>query len=244
MLEVMRGKGLEPAGEAVPLEEVRLLAPIPAPPNIICIGLNYRDHAEESKMAIPDKPVVFAKFTNSIASPDDPVIIPTGTRKADYEAELVAVIGKETKDVAEDAALDHVFGYMNGNDISARDLQQGDAAGQWSVGKSPDTFGPIGPYLVTADEVGDPQDLSVRLIRNGEVVQDGHTRDMIFTVAEIVSHLSKTQTLVPGDIIMTGTPAGVILGYPEDERDWLKAGDEMTVEITGLGSLTNPVKAK
>ncbi len=239
MIEYIKnGGGSE--GEAVPLDDVRLLAPVENPQKVIGIGLNYEDHAAETGADIPEKPIVFAKYANAIAGPGDDVRIPPITSQADYEAELAVVIGREAKNVSGSEALDHVFGYMNANDVSSRDLQFSEG-GQWTRSKSIDTFCPVGPYIATADEIPDPQDLRVRCILNGEVMQDGNTSKMIFPVAELISFLSSGMTLVPGDIIVTGTPPGV--GAARDPQVWLKDGDEVTIEIEGLGSLTNPVKA-
>lgn len=241
MLQLIRGEGRDVAGDPVSLDEVRLLAPVPVPPNVIAIGLNYRDHAEESQAAVPGQPVVFNKFSNTIVGSGETVRIPPATEQVDYEAELAAVIGKPARNIPESEALEYVFGYMNANDVSARDLQFLDGK-QWAIGKSVDTFGPTGPYLVSADEVPDPQNLSVRCTVNGEIVQDGHTSKMIFPVAKLVSYLSSTMTLRPGDVIMTGTPAGVIFG--RDEKVWLGPGDVMEVEVEGLGTLTNPLQSE
>ncbi len=225
-------------GDAVPLEEVRLHAPIARPGKIVAIGLNYEDHAAETGAEIPDKPIVFAKYPNTIIGPGEPIRIPEITEKVDYEAELAVVIGRRARGVEPGEGLDYVFGYMNSNDVSSRDLQFSEG-GQWTRSKSLDTFAPTGPYLVTKDEIADPQDLSIRCVLNGEVMQDGSTSKMVFTVAELVSFLSRGMTLEPGDVIMTGTPPGV--GMARDPKVFLKEGDEVTVEIEGLGTLTNPV---
>jgi 2-keto-4-pentenoate hydratase/2-oxohepta-3-ene-1,7-dioic acid hydratase in catechol pathway len=236
---IARGESPEPGEDPVALSEARLYAPVPNPGKIIAIGLNYSDHAAETGQSLPEKPIVFAKYNNTVVGPGDEIVIPEGvTQEADYEAELVVVIGKTARNVPVDSALDHVFGYMGGNDVSARDLQRSEG-GQWTRAKSLDTFGPMGPYLVTADEVGDPQSLPVRCILNGEVMQDGNTSKMAFSVAELVSFLSHGTTLEPGDVIFTGTPPGV--GMARDPKVFLKPGDEVTVEIGGLGGLTNPV---
>ncbi|KUF08673.1 fumarylacetoacetate hydrolase family protein [Pseudoponticoccus marisrubri] len=198
----------------------------------ICIGLNYADHAEESGMAVPEQPVIFMKATSAICGPDDDVILPPGAEKGDWEVELGVVIGKEARNVSEADALDHVAGYCVINDVSERAFQL-DHGGQWVKGKSADTFGPTGPWLVTADEVADPSDLSMWLELNGRRVQDGSTKTMVFGVAEIVSHLSRYMSLQPGDIISTGTPPGVGLGMTPPT--FLKAGDEMRLGIEGLG---------
>jgi 2,4-didehydro-3-deoxy-L-rhamnonate hydrolase len=244
MLEYMehgRSADRQPGGETVSLSEARLRAPIDRPGKIICIGLNYEDHANETGADRPEKPIVFAKYPNTIIGPGEAIRIPPITEQADYEAELAVVIGRPAKNVAESEALDYVFGYMNCNDVSSRDLQFSEG-GQWTRSKSLDTFAPIGPYLVARDEVPDPQNLSIRCILNGDVLQDGTTSDMIFSVAELISFLSRGMTLMPSDIIATGTPAGV--GFVRDPKVFLKAGDEVTIEIEGLGSLTNPVEAE
>jgi 2-keto-4-pentenoate hydratase/2-oxohepta-3-ene-1,7-dioic acid hydratase in catechol pathway len=239
-IEHGRDADRQPGGETVSLDEVRLRAPITRPQKIIAIGLNYEDHAAETGGEIPEKPIVFAKYPNTIIGPGEPIRIPPITEQADYEAELAVVIGRPAKNVSEEEALEYVFGYMNGNDVSSRDLQFSEG-GQWTRSKSIDTFAPIGPYIATRDEVPDPQNLYIRCVLNGEVVQDGTTSDMIFSVAELVSFLSHGMTLMPGDIILTGTPAGV--GFARDPQLFLKAGDEVSIEIEGLGTLTNPVKA-
>jgi 2-keto-4-pentenoate hydratase/2-oxohepta-3-ene-1,7-dioic acid hydratase in catechol pathway len=198
----------------------------------ICIGLNYDDHAAESKMAIPDEPIVFFKATSAISGPSDPIEIPRGATKTDWEIELAVVIGKETKYVAVEDALTHVAGYCIANDVSERDFQLR-RSGQWVKGKSADTFGPIGPWLVTRDEIADPQNLKMTLDVNGRRMQDGSTRTMHFTVAEVVSYLSQFMSLQPGDVISTGTPPGVGMGQTPEV--YLKAGDQMVLAIEGLG---------
>lgn len=228
-------------GESVPLEEVSLHAPIARPGKIVAIGLNYEDHAAETGAEIPEKPIVFAKYPNTIIGPGVPIRIPPITEQADYEAELAVVIGRTARGVEAGDAMDHVFGYMNSNDVSSRDLQFSEG-GQWTRSKSLDTFAPIGPYLVTKDEIEDPQDLSIKCILNDEVMQDGTTEKMIFPVSELVAFLSTGMTLEPGDVIMTGTPPGV--GFARDPKVFLKDGDEVTVEIEGLGTLTNPVETE
>jgi len=229
--------------EALTLEEVDLLAPLGGatrgPQKILGIGLNYRDHAEETGAQLPERPILFAKYPNTIAAPGDTIIVPPITQQADYEAELGVVIGTPARNVSAGEALSHVFGYVNCNDVSSRDLQFSEG-GQWTRSKSIDTFFPIGPYIATADEVPDPQDLSVSCVLNGETMQDGNTADMIFPVAELIAFLSTGMTLMPGDVISTGTPAGV--GTARDPKVFLKDGDEVTVEIEGLGTLTNSVK--
>lgn len=207
------------------------------PSKIICVGLNYRKHAEETNAAIPVVPILFNKFNNTLTAHQADIVIPRVTEKLDYEAELVIVIGERTKNVSREDALKHVFGYCCVNDLSARDLQMRTA--QWLLGKTCDDFSPLGPYLVTADEVVDPNQLTIRAYVNGEKRQDSNTSDMIFYCDEIVSYISQHMTLVPGDIILTGTPEGVVLGLPEDQQVYLEAGDEVTIEIEKLGRLTN-----
>ena len=236
-----RSTDRQPGGEAVALGEVRLHAPISRPEKIVAIGLNYEDHAAETGAEIPEKPVVFTKYPNTIVGPGEPIRIPPIAEQIDYEAELAVVIGRTARNVPESEALEYVFGYTNANDVSARDLQFSEG-GQWTRSKSLDTFMPLGPFIVTRDEVPDPQSLSIRAILNGEVVQDGTTSKMIFSVAELVAFLSTGMTLVPGDVIITGTPPGV--GMARDPQLWMKPGDEVSIEIEGLGTLTNPVEAE
>ena len=245
MLEYIRyGGGAERqpgGGERVALEEARLHAPIARPEKLVAIGLNHEDHAAETGAPIPEKPVVFGKYPNTIIGPGEPIQIPPITEQVDYEAELAVVIGRTARNVSESEAMEYVFGYMNSNDVSSRDLQFSEG-GQWTRSKSIDTFCPTGPYIATRDEVPDPHNLSIRCILNGEVVQDGTTSKMIFSVAELVSFLSSGMTLMPGDIVITGTPPGV--GMARDPQLWMKPGDEVTIEIEGLGSLTNPLEAE
>ncbi|WP_314585950.1 fumarylacetoacetate hydrolase family protein [Paenibacillus terrigena] len=210
---------------------------VTAPNKIICVGLNYKKHAEETNAPIPAYPILFNKFNNTLTSHQAEIVVPNVTKELDYEAELVIVIGKNTKNVSREEALDHVFGYCAVNDLSARDLQM--RTHQWLLGKTCDDFSPLGPYLVSADEVGDPNQLFIRAIVNGEVRQNSNTSDMIFPCDEIVSYISKHMTLVPGDIILTGTPEGVVLGLPPEQRVYLQPGDVVTIEIEKLGSLTN-----
>jgi len=212
------------------------------PNKIICVGLNYRKHAEETNAPIPKYPILFNKFNNTLTGHGHDVPLPRVSSEVDYEAELVIVIGKKAKYVDKENALDYVFGYCNVNDLSARDLQM--RTPQWLLGKSCDGFSPLGPYLVTADEVGNPNNLAIRCIVNGEVRQNSNTSDMIFYCDEIVSYISQHMTLVPGDIILTGTPEGVVLGYPPEKRVWLKPGDVVTIEIEKLGRLTNRMAAE
>jgi 2-keto-4-pentenoate hydratase/2-oxohepta-3-ene-1,7-dioic acid hydratase in catechol pathway len=209
------------------------------PGKIICVGLNYRRHAAETGMAVPETPVLFSKFLNTIASYGDSVSLPPVATQYDYEVELGVIIGKPARNVSEADALDYVLGYVTSNDVSVRDLQT--RTSQWLLGKTMDNFLPVGPYLVTADEVGDPQQLYIKTWVNGEIRQDSHTGDMIFTVAEIVSYISRYFTLEPGDIIVTGTPEGVAMG--REDKPWLKPGDEVVVEVERLGALKNVMVA-
>ncbi|MCY9657600.1 fumarylacetoacetate hydrolase family protein [Paenibacillus chondroitinus] len=207
------------------------------PGKIICVGLNYRKHAEETNAPIPQYPILFNKFNNTLTGHGHEIALPRVTKEVDYEAELVIVIGKQAKYVSKEEALEHVYGYCCVNDLSARDLQMRTA--QWLLGKSCDDFSPLGPYLVTADEVGNPNDLKISTTVNGKVRQNSNTADMIFHCDEIVSYISQHMTLYPGDIILTGTPEGVVLGDPVDQRVYLKDGDVVTISIEKLGSLTN-----
>jgi 2-keto-4-pentenoate hydratase/2-oxohepta-3-ene-1,7-dioic acid hydratase in catechol pathway len=213
--------------------------PIERPGKIVCVGLNYRDHAEEQGAELPKEPLLFAKWPNALVGPGEPIVIPPLVTQADYEAELGVVIGARVKRVSKENALEAVRGYICANDVSARNLQFSD--GQWTRGKSPDTFCPVGPALVPASEVPDPHNLRIRAIVNGDVLQDSTTANLIFGVDEVISHVSQTATLEPGDLILTGTPAGV--GFYRDPQRLLQPGDEVTIEIEGLGSLTNPVVA-
>ena len=212
---------------------------VPNPGKIVCVGLNYRKHAEESGAAIPTTPVLFSKFANTVAAPGEDVPLTDAAREYDYEVELAVIMGKPAKNVAEGDALGTVFGYATANDISARDLQN--RTSQWILGKTMDKFMPIGPYLATADEVPDPQALAIKTWLNGELRQNSNTSDMIFPVAEIVSYISKHFSLEPGDVIITGTPEGVILGMAE--KVWMAPGDVVEVEVEGLGKLRNPLVA-
>jgi 2-keto-4-pentenoate hydratase/2-oxohepta-3-ene-1,7-dioic acid hydratase in catechol pathway len=213
--------------------------PIDRPGKIICVGLNYRDHAEEQGVDLPTAPLLFAKWNNTLIGPGEPIVIPPIVTKTDYEAELGVVIGSRASKVSAENALEAVAGYICVNDVSARDLQFAD--GQWSRGKSPDTYCPVGPQLVPRDEIPDPQKLAIRAILNGETLQDSTTANMVFGVAEIIAYVTQTITLEPGDLIATGTPAGV--GAFRDPKVFMQPGDEITIEIEGLGSLTNPVTA-
>ena len=213
---------------------------VPNPGKILCVGLNYLGHVAEANRAVPEHPVLFSKFKNTLTGHRESIPLPSNAERFDYEAELTVVIGRRAKYIGKDTALDHVFGYCNGNDISARDLQKRTL--QWLLGKTLDKFLPIGPYLVTADEIGNPQNLNLGCWVNGEQRQRTNTSDMIFSVAELVGYASQYMTLEPGDIILTGTPQGVISGMKEPV--WLKPGDEVTVEIDTLGRLTNVMAAE
>jgi len=227
-------------GAVVALADVRLLAPVPRPGKLICIGLNYRDHAAESKMAVPTSPITFSKYVTSVQHPGAPILLPATSRQVDYEAELAVVIGRRAKHVVRERAYDCVLGYTNLNDVSARDFQFADK--QWQRGKSCDTFAPMGPAIVTSDEIPDPNALRIRLRLNGQTMQDSTTAQLIFKVDELVAFLSETVTLEPGDVIATGTPPGV--GFARTPPVYLKAGDVVEVEVEGLGVLSNPVEAE
>lgn len=212
--------------------------PFERPQKIICVGLNYRDHAAEQGTELPKAPLLFAKWPNTLIGPGETIVLPQDAHEVDYEAELGVVIDRRTRSVSERDALDAVRGYVCLNDVSARDLQFADK--QWTRGKSPDTFCPVGPRLVAREQIDDPQGLAIRCVLNGETMQDSSTAQMVFSVAEIIAYISRTITLEPGDLIATGTPAGV--GIFRDPKVLLKDGDEVTVEVEGLGALTNPVK--
>lgn len=242
LLESLIKKAVEENKEELFLEENDLIygPAVPSPGKIICVGLNYKKHAEESNMPLPDYPILFNKYNNAIAATNEVINLPFNSKENDYEAELAIVIGKQAKNVTKDEALDYVFGYCNSNDLSSRDLQF--RTHQWLLGKSCDGFCPIGPYLVTSNEVGNPNQLTIKATVNEEVRQNSNTSDMIFKCDEIVSYISEHMTLNPGDIILTGTPEGVAFGYPEDQRVYLKDGDQVTIEIEKLGKLTNIFK--
>ena len=232
---------LEGNRKRIKLKDVKLCAPIKTPAKIVAIGLNYIDHCHESGLAVPEKPVVFTKHTNTITGPNDDVCWRTEiTTEVDYEVELGVIIGKKTYGVSQEDALEHVFGYSVVNDVSARDLQLGGGAGQWDLGKSLDTFCPWGPVIVTRDEIPDPQNIDVRLRLNGEIRQESNTRNMIFSVANLVSYLSQYMTLIPGDLIATGTPPGVGMGM--DPKSYMTDGDICETEIDGIGTLRNKMR--
>lgn len=221
-------------------EVAKLLTPL-QPLAIVCIGLNYKFHAEETKAAIPQHPVVFMKLPNVIQHPGEPILLPTHLKsdKVDYECELAVVIGKTAKNVSRANALQHVFGYTCANDVSARDWQKQGGGGQWCRGKTFDTFCPLGPVLVTADEIQNPNSLAIKTVLNGETMQDWNTNDMIFDVPTLIEFLSGSTTLLPGTVILTGTPHGV--GMARTPPVFMKHGDTVSVEIESIGTLTNPV---
>jgi len=221
----------------------KLLAPI-SPVNILCIGLNYRRHAEEGKAPVPERPVVFMKATTTVQNPGDPIVLPRHLRsdEVDYECELAVVIGKRCKNVSREEALDYVLGYTCANDVSARDWQIRWGGSQWCRGKTFDTFAPLGPCLVLKDEIPDPAALKIRTVLNGQVMQDWRCDDFIFDVPSVVSFLSGSTTLLPGTVILTGTPHGV--GFARKPPVFLQPGDTVTIEIDRIGALTNPVVAE
>ena len=223
---------LRPLGQVTPTQLFQ-------PRNILCVGLNYRDHAEESNIAPPAQPVFFAKWVNAASANQQPIVLPPDTNEVDYEAELAVVIGRKCRGVSAQDALEYVAGYTCMNDVSARDFQRGD--GQWVRAKSQDTFAPFGPFLVTKDELTDPQILPIRCLVNGRLLQNSNTARMIFGVRELIAFISRGVTLYPGDIISTGTPHGV--GFAQKPPVFLHDGDEVVVEIDGIGRLSNPVKS-
>ena len=229
-----RGKGW-----LVPAEDAYWFAPVPRPGKIVCVGLNYRDHAEEAGLALPKVPVLFSKFATCVIAPGEPVVIPPGAAQVDFEAELAVVIGRSARRVAADRAYEYVLGYTVFNDVTARDFQFGD--GQWQRGKSCDTFAPMGPTIVTADEIPDPHALGISLTLNGAVMQQSNTSQLIFGVPQLIEFISATITLEPGDVIATGTPAGV--GFARKPPVFLKPGDDMEVRIDRVGGLGTPVQA-
>ncbi|MEA2719215.1 MAG: hypothetical protein QOJ39_1079 [Candidatus Eremiobacteraeota bacterium] len=250
MLELLAGgddmlararAALNAGGEkhAQPRAAVTLLPPVPNPSKIVCVGLNYRDHAAEVNLELPEYVTIFAKWPNTLIGDGAPIVIPRESHRVDYEAELAFVIGKRARRVPEESALDFVAGYTCFNDVSVRDYQS--RTSQWTFGKVFDTHGPCGPYLVTRDEIPDPQRLRIRCSIDGESLQDSSTDQMVFGVARLVAELSAVMTLEPGDIVATGTPAGV--GTSRKPRRWIKPGERVRVEIKGLGALENPAVA-
>jgi 2-keto-4-pentenoate hydratase/2-oxohepta-3-ene-1,7-dioic acid hydratase in catechol pathway len=234
-LEAARALATRADAEQVRLEEVRLMAPVLRPGKILCVGLNYRDHAIESNMAIPEVPTIFLKLQNAVTGPDAEILLPRISTQPDYEAELAAVIGRGGKNIRREDWKQHVLGYTILNDVSARDVQL--ATSQWTLGKSFDTFAPMGPAIVTTDEIEDPHTLDIELSINGEVLQRSNTRHLIFKLPDLIAHLSSVITLEPGDVISTGTPAGVGLG--RTPKRWLKPGEEIVVKIARIGQLRN-----
>ncbi len=229
-----------PTEHVFSLGDVKLMAPIPKPSKIICIGLNYREHAIESKMEIPKTPTVFSKYASAVIATGDNIVLPKNSTKPDYEAELAVVIGKNGRYISAANWEEHVFGYTIMNDVSARDFQM--ATSQWMIGKTFDTFAPIGPAIVTADEIADPHTLDISLAINGETLQNSNTRELIFRVPDLIEYLSSVFTLEAGDIISTGTPSGVGLSF--NPPRWLRPGDNIVVKVAGLGELRNPVVAE
>lgn len=229
-------------GTAVAADQVRLLPPVPRPGKVICVGLNYADHAKEGGMPIPPEPVIFSKFPSAVRAHGDPIILPRSSTEVDYEAELVAVIGTGGRHIPAEEARLHVAAYCCGNDVSARDWQLRKPGGQWLLGKSFDSFAPFGPALVTAEEIPDPNNLRIQLRLNGQVMQDSSTAQFIFSVERLVSYVSGVCTLEPGDLIFTGTPGGV--GCTRKPPVYLKPGDVVEVEIERIGILRNPVVAE
>jgi 2-keto-4-pentenoate hydratase/2-oxohepta-3-ene-1,7-dioic acid hydratase in catechol pathway len=239
LLAAARDVAARPGTPGVPVTEVKLHAPVHDPQKVVCIGLNYRDHAVESKMAIPKEPVLFSKFPSALIGHGEPIVVPKVSTKVDYEAELVIIIGKAGRRIPEEAAMNHVAGYSVGHDVSARDWQLEKDGKQWMVGKTFDSFAPVGPTLVTKDEVPDPHKLGIRLRLNGKTMQSSNTEQMIFSVAQLVAYLSVVFTLEPGDLIFTGTPPGI--GHALQPPVYLKPGDVTEVEIDTLGTLRNSV---
>jgi 2-keto-4-pentenoate hydratase/2-oxohepta-3-ene-1,7-dioic acid hydratase in catechol pathway len=223
-----------------PLAEVKLLAPIPRPKKLICVGLNYRDHAAETGAALPEVPTIFNKFPTAVIGPAAPIVLPRVSNSPDYEAEFAFVIGKGGRHILEADWQDHVFGYTIVNDVSARDYQR--ATTQWLMGKTFDTFAPMGPWIVTQDEISDPHNLSVKMVINGETLQNGNTSQLIFNIPQLIAFLSSVFTLEPGDVVSTGTPAGV--GAARKPPRWLQPGDDVVVQIQNIGELRNPVEAE
>jgi len=221
-------------------QDIEICAPIPRPGKIICIGLNYRDHAEETGAEIPKSPIIFSKFNTCVANPNQPILLPKKSVQVDYEAELAFIIGRKAKNVKAEDAMNYVFGYTNFNDVSARDFQFSD--GQWQRGKSCDTFAPMGKFIATTDEIPDPHNLQIQFRLNGETMQNSNTKELIFKIPELIEFLSASITLEPGDVVATGTPPGV--GFARKPPIFMKNGDVAEVEIEGLGVLSNPIAAQ
>jgi 2-keto-4-pentenoate hydratase/2-oxohepta-3-ene-1,7-dioic acid hydratase in catechol pathway len=222
------------------LESVKLLAPIPKPRKLICVGLNYRDHAAETGAEIPKVPTIFNKFATAVIGPGANIVLPRVSKAPDFEAEFAFVIGRGGRHISADAWREHVFGYTIVNDVSGRDYQR--ATTQWLMGKTFDTFAPMGPWIVTADEIADPHNLDISLDINGETMQDSNTRELIFKIPDLIAFLSSVFTLEPGDIVSTGTPAGV--GFARKPPRYLRSGDQVSIQIENIGVLKNPVVAE
>ena len=237
MLSVIAGLPSSVAGASHDLADVTLLAPIPRPPKCICVGLNYRDHARETGNAIPTVPTIFNKFTNVVIGPGAPIVLPKVSTRPDYEAEFAFVMGTGGRNIPASNALNHVFGYTIVNDVTARDYQM--ATSQWLMGKTFDTFAPMGPWIVTRDEIADPHALDISLEIGSEILQRSNTRELVFGVPALIEYISSVVTLEPGDIVATGTPAGV--GFARKPPRYLRAGDEVVIRIQGIGELRNPV---
>ncbi len=236
-----RIKEVIPQGEVLDRAKLKLLPPIPVPQKIICVGLNYADHAAETGAEIPSEPLIFNKFPTALRADGDKIVLPPVSEQVDFEAELVVVIGRGGKNIPQENAMDHVGGYCCGHDVSARDWQKGKPGKQWLLGKSFDSFAPCGPELVTPDEIDDPHSLGIRCRINGETMQDSNTRQLIFPIDKLISYISQVCTLMPGDLIYTGTPPGV--GMARKPPVFLKPGDVVEVEIERIGLLRNPVVA-
>jgi 2-keto-4-pentenoate hydratase/2-oxohepta-3-ene-1,7-dioic acid hydratase in catechol pathway len=231
---------VQSSGAPYPLHSVTLLAPVPRPPKLICVGLNYCDHALESKMEIPKVPTIFSKFPSAVIAPGEPIVLPKNSTQPDYEAEFAFVIGRGGRHIPAEQWREHVFGYSIINDVSARDFQM--ATTQWLMGKTFDTFAPMGPHIVSADEIPDPHALDISLSIQGEVLQHSNTRELIFKIPELVAYLSSVFTLEPGDVVSTGTPAGV--GVARKPQRFLRPGDDVVVRVESIGELRNPVVAE
>ena len=234
---ITAGVTTAPAGPAYPLGQIKLHAPLSNPPRLFAIGLNYREHAIETKMPFPEAPVVFFKLQTAIVGPGEDILIPRNTSEPDYEVELAFVIGKGGYRIPASAWREHVYGYTIVNDVSARDVQR--STSQWSMAKSFPTFCPMGPAIVTADEIADPHSLAIGTSIDGEVLQNSNTNELIFKIPELIEYISSIAPLLPGDIVSTGTPSGVGMG--RTPKRWLKPGETVTVKVEGLGSLSNPI---
>jgi 2-keto-4-pentenoate hydratase/2-oxohepta-3-ene-1,7-dioic acid hydratase in catechol pathway len=241
MLVVLASSGpLVPTGSVYGLKDIRLLAPVPRPPKLICIGLNYLDHARETGQTVPAVPTVFNKFTNVVIGPGASIALPKASKFPDYEAELAFVVGPGGRNIPASRAMDHVFGYTVFNDVSARDIQS--ATSQWLLGKTCDTFGPMGPWIVTKDEIPDPHALDISLQIGDELLQNSNTKELIFGIPTLIEYISSVVTLEPGDVVATGTPGGI--GFKRNPQRLLRPGDEVVVRIQGIGELRNPVVAE